>query len=50
MSKRPGRIPHRNPLVAVVMKKSVRRHGKSNKAARKAARQDLRRDMRLGLA
>lgn len=33
-----AQAPHRNPLVAAVMKKAVRKHGKSGKAQRQADR------------
>lgn len=38
-------IPHRNPLVAAVMRKPVRRHGKSNKARRRADKVALKRGL-----
>lgn len=37
--------PRRNPLVAVVMKKGVSRHGPTRKAERRAAKMALARDL-----
>lgn len=37
--------PHRNPLVAAVMKKGVRRHGRTTKAQRRADKVALKRDV-----
>ncbi len=37
--------PRRNPLVAAVMKKGVRRHGRTTKAQRRADKVALKRDV-----
>ena len=39
------KVPHRNPLVAAVMKKPVIRHGRSNKAERRRAKMALQREV-----